>query len=313
LKNSAAVNPVNQNQSPPLDLTSGAIERHILTETLQHPLTTFSAVIAILSGLYMLAFGANQTSLLLAASAGFLSIGTFIFNYFIRGEKLAQDYVREQLAQRRASRENEIVAIHEEFRRINNKDGEQAALELHQAYQKLKNFLQAREAKSAQKMKSMRLQILAEDAYFQGVEVLRTAAEIARALQEINAEKLQREVQDWQKHRQKLRDTKSADTRELSALERRIELNQQRINSYRQRENALAELFTEAEACEASLEEAYMQFAGAESVVALPKSNVDNAITRLETAVAAARRVETRIRNMNAADEIYLAASEKAN
>ena len=47
----------------------------------------------------MLAFGANQTSLLLAAGAGFLSLGTFIFNYFIRGEKLAQNYVREQLEQ----------------------------------------------------------------------------------------------------------------------------------------------------------------------------------------------------------------------
>jgi chromosome segregation ATPase len=160
-------------------------------------------------------------------------------------------------------------------------------------------------------MQSMRLQILAEDTYFQGVEVLRTAAEITRALREINAEKLHREVQDWQKQLQKLRDTES--NRESSALERRIELNQQRLDSYRQRQSALAELFAEAEACEASLEEGYMQFAGAESTVALPKSNVDNAITRLETAVAAARRVETRIRNMQAGDEVYLTAGEKTN
>lgn len=299
----------NQNQPPPLDLTPGAIEKHILTETLQHPLTTLSAAIAVLSGLYMLAFGANQASLLLAAGAGFLSIGTFIFNYFIRGERLAQDYVRKQLEQRRVNRENEIVIIHDEFRRLKDKEGEQAALELHQAYQKFKNFLQAREAQGTTLMKSMRLQILAEDTYFQGVEVLRTAAGITRALEEINVEKLQREVQDWQK----LRDTESADNRELSALERRIELNQQRITSYRQRQSALAELFAEAEACEASLEEAYMQFAGAESAVALPKSNVDNAITRLETAVAAARRAETRIRNMQADEEVYLKAGEKAN
>jgi len=303
------VNSENQNQAPPLNVTPGAIEKHILTETLQHPLTTFSAAIAVLSGLYMLAFGANQASLLLAAGAGFLSLGTFIFNYFIRGEKLAQNYVRAQLERRRANRENEIVTIRDEFRKLNSKEGEQAALELHQAYQKFKSFLQTREAQGTAMTKSMRLQILAEDAYFQGVEVLRTAAEITRALREINAEKLQREVQDWQK----LRNTESADNRESSALERRIELNQQRINSYRQRQSALAELFAEAEACEASLEEAYMQFAGAESAVALPKPNVDNAITRLETAVTAARRVETRIRNMNAADEIYLAASQKTN
>jgi hypothetical protein len=193
---------------------------------------------------------------------------------------------------------------------LNDRDGEQAALELHQAYQKFKSFLQAREAQSAS-MPSMRLQILAEDTYFQGVEVLRTAAEITRALREVNAEKLEREVQDWQKQLQTLRE--AASSRESSALERRIELNQQRINSYRQRQSALADLIAEAEACEASLEEAYMQFAGAESATVLPKSNVDNAITRLETAVAAARRVETRIRNLQAKDDIYLAAGEKAN
>ncbi|MCI0693327.1 hypothetical protein L0337_15145 [candidate division KSB1 bacterium] len=303
------MNSESPTKPPAFDSTPGAIEKYILSETLQNPLTTFSAAVAILSGLYMLAFGANNASLLLALGAGVLSVGTFIFNYFIRGERLAQDYVRKQLEQRRANRENEIVIIHDEFRRLNDKEGEQAALELHQAYQKFKSFLQAREARGTAMMKSMRLQILAEDTYFQGVEVLRTAAGITRALQEINVEKLQREVQDWQK----LRDAESVDHRELSALERRIELNQQRINSYRQRQSALAELFAEAEACEASLEEAYMQFAGAESAVALPKSNVDNAITRLETAVAAARRVETRIKNMSAADEIYLAASEKAN
>jgi hypothetical protein len=58
-----------------------------------------------------------------------------------------------------------------------------------------------------------------------------------------------------------------------------------------------------------------MQFAGAESATTLPKSNVDNAITRLETAVSAARRVETRIRNMQTQDEIYLSAGgrEKAD
>ncbi len=296
-----------------LDLTPGAIEKHILTETLQHPLTTFSAAIAVLSGLYMLAFGANQTSLLLAAGAGFLSLGTFIFNYFIRGEQLAQNYVRQQLEQRRANRENEIVTIRDEFRRLNDKDGEQAALELHEAYQKFKNFLQAREAQGAAMMKSMRLLILAEDTYFQGVEVLRTAAEVTRALREINAEKLQRELQDWQRQRQKLQSAGETGKRELSALERRIELNQQRLDSYRQRQNALAELFAEAEACEASLEEAFMQFAGAESAKALPRPNVDDAITRLETAVAAARRVETRIRNMHADDEAYLTAGEKTN
>jgi hypothetical protein len=312
LENSAAVKSESPTKPQTFDATPGAIEKYILSETLQNPLTTFSAAVAILSGLYMLAFGANNTSLLLALGAGFLSVGTFIFNYFIRGERLAQEYVRAQLAQRRAKRENEIVTIHDEFRKLNSKEGEQAALELHQAYEKFKNFLQAREAKGSA-MPAMRLQILAEDAYFEGVEVLRTAVGITRALKEIDVEKLAREAEQWEQKQLELQKAGEASAREASALERRLELNQQRINLYRQRQSALAELFAEAEACEASLEEAYMQFAGAESTVALPKSNVDTAITRLETAVAAARRVETRIRSMSAADEIYLAASEKAN
>lgn len=291
--------------SPSLDLSSGAIEKHILNETIQNPLTTFSAAAAVLAGLYMLAFGVNQPSLLLTAMAGFLSIGTFIFNYFIRGEKLAQEYVRAQLAKQRAARENEIVGIYNEFKKLGAVEGEQAATELGQAYQKFKNFLQAHAATSAS-MQTMRLHILAEETYFKGVDVLQNALAISHALREIEVKKLEREVQDWQKQRGQLQ----AENRELNALERRIELNQGRIVSYRQRESALAELFAECEACEAALEEAYMQFAGAEAAKVLPKPNVDDAITRLETAVAAARRVETRLRNIDNGDQVYLAVGE---
>lgn len=293
------MNSENQTTSPPLDLSSGAIEKHILNETLQNPLTTFSATVAVLAGLYMLAFGVNQLSLLLAAGAGFLSLATFIFNYFIRGEKLAQEYVRAQLAKQRAARENEIVAIYNEFKRIGAVEGEQAATELSQAYQKFKNFLHAYTAQSVS-MQTMRLQIIAEETYFKGVDVLQNALAVTKALREIDVKKLERELQDWKK--------RQVENRESSALERRIELNESRIASYRQRENVLPELFAECEACEAALEEAYMQFAGAEAAQVLPKPNVDDAITRLETAVAAARRVEARLRHMDSGDEVYLTA-----
>jgi hypothetical protein len=295
------VNSDKQTSAPSLDLSSGAIEKHILNETIQNPMTTFSAVVAVLAGLYMLAFGVNQPSLLLAAGAGFLSIGTFIFNYFIRGEKLTQEYVHAQLAKQRAARENEIVAIFNDFKKVGSLEGEQAATELSQAYQKFKNFLQTHIAKGAS-MQTMRLQILAEETYFKGVDVLQSALAVTRALREIDVKKLERELQDWKKQQ--------VENRESSALERRIELNQSRIVSYRQRESALAELFAECEACEAALEEAYMQFAGAEAALALPKPNVDDAITRLETAVAAARRVEERLRNIDGSDRVYLAAGE---
>lgn len=293
------MNSEKQNSSPSLDLSSGAIEKHILNETIQNPLTTFSAAVAVLAGLYMLAFGVNQPSLLLAAGAGFLSLGTFIFNYFIRGEKLAQEYVRSQLAKQRAARENEIVTIYNDFKKIGSAEGEQAATELSQAYQKFKAFLQTHTAQSASRQ-TMRLQILAEETYFKGVDVLQNALAITKALREIDVKKLERELQDWTK--------RQVEHRESSALERRIELNQSRIASHRQRESALPELFAECEACEAALEEAYMQFAGAEAAQVLPTPNVDDAITRLETAVAAARRVEARLRNMNSGDAIYLSA-----
>ena len=295
------MNSEKQISSLSLDLSSGAIEKHILNETIQNPLTTFSAAVAVLSGLYMLVFGVNSPSLLLAAGAGFLSLGTFIFNYFIRGEKLAQEFVRTQLATQRAARENEIVAIYNEFKKMGVAEGEQAATELSQAYQKFKTFLQAHTAKGAA-MQTMRLQILAEETYFKGVDVLQNALAVTKALREIDVKKLERELQDWKKQQ--------VENRESSALERRIELNQSRVTSYRQRESALAELFAECEACEAALEEAYMQFAGAEAAQVLPKPNVDDAITRLETAVTAARRVEARLRNIGSGDEVYLSAGQ---
>jgi hypothetical protein len=291
------------------DLSPAAIEKHVLNEAFQHPLTTLPAAVAILSGLYMLAFEASNLTFLLAFGAGLLSVGAWIFNYFIRGESIAQNYVRERLAQRRAMREHEIVNIKEGFQKLRSKEGEQAAEELHQAYQKTKKFLQERESKLST-MPAMRLQILAEETYFQGVDVLRTALEITRALQEINVEKLEREAHLWESQRQELRSAGDSATRELTALERRIELNRRRIQSYRNRQSALAELFAESEACEASLEDAYMQFAGVEAKTPLRQSHIDDATSRLERAVAAARRVETAIRNQQAQDEVYLSAGE---
>jgi hypothetical protein len=220
--------------------------------------------------------------------------------------------VRERLTQRRATREHEIIIIKEEFKKLRSHEGEQAAEELHQAYQKLKKFLQELETTTSS-MPIMRLQILAEETYFQGVEVLRTALEIARALYEIDVAKLEREVQLWESQRRELEDGGESMKRELTAVERRIELNQRRLQSHRSRQSAVAELFAEAEACEAGLEDAYIQFAGAETNASLPPKHIDDATSRLERAVTAARRVEASIRNRQAEDNVYLAAGEKTN
>ena len=293
------------------DLTPASIEKHVLSETLQHPLTTFPAALALLSGLYMLLFTPNRAAFLLAFGGALVSLSAWIFNYFFRGERLAENYMRTRMQARRAQRERKIEDVRSEFRRLQSRAAVQAAEELRDAYQKVKNFLETRSSQG-QMAGGMRLQMLAEEAYFQGVEVLVTAAEIMRALQEINVEKLEQEVKTWEAERQALQNSAEDKSRQLSALERRLESNRKRIKSYRQRESALAELFAEAEACEASLEEAYMQFAGAGSTLhgAATKQNMDDSISRLERAVAAARRVENRIRNQQAEEAVYLAAGE---
>ena len=78
----------------PEDFTRKAIYRAVLKDTLQHPLTIFPAAASALGGLYMGLFGLDPSSLAVVFGGALLGAGAWVFNYFIRGEALAERRVQ---------------------------------------------------------------------------------------------------------------------------------------------------------------------------------------------------------------------------
>jgi hypothetical protein len=300
----------------PEDFTRKAIYRAVLKDTLQHPLTLFPAVASALGGLYMGLFGLAPASLAVAFGGALAGAGAWVFNYFIRGETLAEQRVAKLRARRERYRLAQVATLEAEWRAAGLAEGEQQARELREVYQKLDQLLDGRSAGGAARsadrgLGAQRLRVLAEDTYREGVAILRSALDTWRALSQVDHEKLQGELAAWQEELRTVRLAGSEPAR-ITSLETRIESHQRRLQLYRERVESIDHLFAESEALESALESTYLEAVDLKGADVLLGQG--QAASALERAVTAARRVEDRLRAREGPhkdDEVYLAAGER--
>jgi hypothetical protein len=303
----------------PEDFTRKAIYRAVLKDTLQHPLTLFPAVASALGGLYMGLFGLAPASLAVAFGGALAGAGAWVFNYFIRGETLAEQRVAKLRARRERYRDAQVATLEAEWRAAGLAEGEQQARELREAYQKLEQLLDGRsgaadgQARIADRgLNAQRLRVLAEDTYREGVAILRSALDTWRALSQVDREKLQAELAAWQEELRTVR-LAAVEPARVASLETRIASHQRRLQLYHERVESIDHLFAESEALESALESTYLEAVDLKGAGELLGQG--QAASALERAVTAARRVEDRLRAMEAPskdDEVYLAAGERS-
>lgn len=293
------------------DFTSGAVQRAVLAQTVQHPATIFPVVVAAISVLYGTLIGFNVAAYGVAFVSGMLGVGSWVFNFFIRGDTLATNHVA-GLRQRRAAFEVlEVDTIVDTCSRIGCSEIAKEASELTAAYLKLRGYLDG-QMQSRQSLSAQRFRVLAEDTYQEGVRTLRKALHIFQALADIDARTLEREREAWERELGRLAESQQAERRALTA---KIESHKQRLALYRQRQNMLTQMVADSNEIEAALEKAYLE------VVDLVDDNDESIFTKgaatqlLERAVAAARVTEEKLRGFDAvataADDEYLAAGRQ--
>ena len=299
------------------DFTNRSIYRAVLKDTLQHPLTLMPAVASALGGLYMGLFGLDPTTLAVTFGAAFLSAGGWVYNYFIRGEALAEQRVAKLRQQRELHRHEQVANLEAEWAKAGLAEGVQQSRELREAYRKLSEFLAGRLAAARRKAGSdaglgvQRLIVLAEDTYRQGAGILRSALRTYQALQQVDHEKLRAELETWRAELEAVR-AADAEAVRVESLETRIASHQRRLQLFGERVESIDRLFAESEALEAALESTYLEAVDLERSDNLFTGG--NAATELERAVSAARRVEDRLRAMdqpNKEDDIYLTAGDR--
>lgn len=298
------------------DFSKKAIRKHVFTEALQHPTTIFSAAAAILGGVYMGMVSFDETSFAITAGSALFSLLSWVYHYFIRGDKVAAQYVKDLQRQRDREKELQGEDIERKCRAIGFYEGEQAAAELKQAYMRLFVFLKNKFKKN-QTATAQRFMVLAEETYSQGLLFLKKALSLYMALRHMDEDKLKKELHEWKEDRDAL---KADETQKPEINKMRLDTVRDKIRSHRkrlelceERKETLKQVLAQCEILEATLDNAYLE------VVDLIEDDFraqhQNVAGKLEKAVDAARRVEDRLRGLGkedtSEDDIYLKASAK--
>lgn len=292
------------------DFTPRAVERAVLADTLQHPLTILPAAVSAVGGLYMALIGLGPGSFAVTAGGALLAAGAWIWNYFFRGEKLAEQHVARLRERRERLRREELLSLESEWAAAGSEEGAQQARELREAYGKLEDLLASRWAET-RGLNVERLQLLAEDTYREGAAILRQALEAHRALFQIDRKKLERELFEWRADLGRLRSRQAGEV-SAEALETRIAAHERRLKLCVEQAQTVERLLAESEVLESALETTYLEAVELQSPEVFFSRG--QAAVELERAVAAARRVEDRLRQMGrppAEDDVYLAAGER--
>lgn len=295
----------NTDLPKPGEYSGKAVTAHVFTEALQHPTTLFPAAACLLGAAYMALVSFDPTSFSISVGGGLISVMSWIYHFFVRGKTIGEEYVQSLKEKRVRIKVQQAGDVEEECRAAGFSDGAKEAQELGDAYSRLRDFLEEKLGKRRE-MTAKRFQILAEDTYQQGLLLLRRALEMYKALKQIDYYKLTREKQAFETEiRIIAREENPSKQPIIDALKSKIESHDKRLVMYTGRKESLEQLMAECEVLESALDTSYLQVVDlVEDEVQLQRSNVAG---NLERAVAAARRVEERLRGDGRDDDsIYL-------
>ena len=204
------------------DLSPQAIKKAVLTSSVQRPLTVYPATVGLLGGFYALVFGANPIALGALAVGGTVTLGNWVYEYFIKGHDYAKDYVtkfRKELEKRRIRAlehlENELASI----------DNSQAATQVNLFRQKFDNFHSILDRKlDVTELTYNRYLSIAEQVFLNGLDNLENAAVSIKSISTIDAARLKKDIE-------RLEVLDSEDSRErVKQLAARLELRKEQLN-----------------------------------------------------------------------------------
>ncbi len=288
------------------DFTPRSVHRAVLQETLQHPATILPGALATVAALWSVAIDLSPASLIAMLGLSFVSAAAWVVNYVGRGETFTEQYLQRLRTLRADYERREVETLVLDCEGAGFREGAKEARELTAAYQQLHRFLLEQQDGRADVSRE-RFRVLAEDTYRQGVSLLGKGLTLFQALQHIDVETLQRERDSWVKQQQRQGASES--------LERNVMAHTKRLERYHERVEELDALVAHLNELETALETAYLEVIDLVGPEATGNMLESGAASRLETAIAAAHRVEKRLRGLDDADmdkdEVYRTAGEQ--
>ncbi len=297
----------------PEDFSQAAVSRAVFSEAIQHPTTLFPAAAGILGTLYMLLINFDKLPFAVAVGGGIAGIASYVYHYFVRGEKLGAEYVNTLKAKRVRSKERQAVNMEEECRKAGFMDGEKESRELKESFTRLHSFLKDKVEKK-RVMTAERFMLLAEQNYNQGIHLLQKALVLFNVLKEIDNVQLEEEKAAFQRALNEMaRREDDSQKPVMEALYSKIKSHDKRLEKYEERKEGLQLLMAQLEELEAALDTAYLEMADLVDDETFGKRT--DVASNLEKAVDQARRVEERLRGKHDEkpdDDIYAKAGREA-
>lgn len=293
------------------DFSADSVQRWVLSETLQHPATILPAAGAVVSGLWSGVNGISPSSLAMTLGLVFVSGTAWIYNFFFRGEALAAARVEELLRNSAVGEEQELGDLARRCDTVGFTEGAKEAREILAAYRRLCQYLDDH-SQGADNASVERLRSLARDTFREGTVLVKRALATQLALKEVKVSVLNKELAAWD---QRLTKDRTLSQTERSTLEQQIASHRKRLQSVEDRLQELGVIVVQLNELEGALERAYLDSVNVieQDPTAIPTAG--SAATQLERAVAAARRVEDRLRDTappeDESDALYLEASKR--
>jgi hypothetical protein len=295
------------------DFSAAAVQRWVLWETVQHPATILPAAGAVVSALWNGAFGVSPSGLAVTLGLVFVGGSAWIYNFFFRGEQLAEGRVQSLLRESAAGEEQELEELARRCRTDRLLDGAKEAEEILAAYRRLCSYLDDHSTEEGN-INAERLRSLARDTFREGVALTKQALATWQAINAVDVTALERELKAWEKALAKNLDMTAG---ERIAKEQQIESHRKRLQSVDGRKRELAEILAQLNELEGALERAYLESVNVIEQDPASLRRVGSAATQLERAVAAARRVEDRLRDTGpkdiGSDAVYYEAGKRGN
>ncbi len=293
--------------------TQGQLQRFVFKEAIQFPTTIFPAATSVVSALYMLMISFDRPSFAVLVASGILAAGSFVYQYFFRYDKIAKKLVDRMKRDRFQDHSKMAEALHRECARASFREGAKESRELAQAFKKLRDFL-IDEANAAERPNVQKFLIMAEQSYKEGLACLRAALDTHRLLDKFDIRLLKKEIVAWSADIRRLQSRPGYNQTQIDAIRTKVHSHQTRLELHKQKTDQMHQYLAQSEVIEAALETTMLEVSQL-----LDKGELvvhGDTVHKLEQAVAAARRVENKLREIESGgpsdeDKMYMNASKK--
>lgn len=205
------------------DISPAAIKKAVISTTLQKPMTVYPAALGLLGGFTTLLFGAGPIGLTALIAGGGVTLMNWLFEYYVKGDKHANEFVRVYRQQLEKRRVEALKSLEQDLKDINN---DHALNQVKLFRNKYDNFHSILDRKLDEtELTYNRYLSIAEQVFLNGLDNLENAAISLKSISAIDYERIEKEIQkldqnDTQENRQRMNELKTRLDLRANQLER---------------------------------------------------------------------------------------------